>query len=157
MLSTPNADVEVFNLKAIAGEVDWAIAQTNFASLPDYKENEDRGNYTITLIPGIDVGRAFGFNPTYNDEKYRALLQDVRFRRAMAVALDRDELNEVYFLGLGRPTAATIHSGARFYKPEWQDPVGHLRSRPGQPDARRDRSRRARPRPASAPSRTAPT
>ena len=120
VLSTPNADVEVFNLKAIAGEVDWAIAQTNFASLPDYKENEDRGNYTITLIPGIDVGRAFGFNPTYKDEKYRVLLQDVRFRRAMAVALDRDELNEVYFLGLGRPTAATIHSGARFYKPEWQ-------------------------------------
>ena len=35
MLSTPNADVEVFNLKAIAGELDWAIAQTNFASLPD--------------------------------------------------------------------------------------------------------------------------
>ena len=68
----------------------------------------------------IDVGRAFGFNPTYKDEKYRALLNDVRFRRAMSVALDRDELNEVYFLGLGRPTAATIHSGARFYKPEWQ-------------------------------------
>jgi peptide/nickel transport system substrate-binding protein len=120
VLSTPNADVEVFNLKAIAGEVDWAIAQTNFASLPDYKENEERGNYTITLIPGIDVGRAFGFNPTYKDEKYRALMQDVRFRRAMSVALDRDELNEVYFLGLGRPTAATIHSGARFYRPEWQ-------------------------------------
>ena len=120
VLSTPNADVEVFNLKAIAGEVDWAIAQTNFASLPDYKENEDRGNYQITLIPGIDVGRAFGFNPTYKDEKYRALMQDVRFRRAMSVALDRDELNEVYFLGLGRPTAATIHSGARFYRPEWQ-------------------------------------
>ena len=120
VLSTPNADVEVFNLKAIAGEVDWAIAQTNFASLPDYKENEDRGNYTITLIPGIDVGRAFGFNPTYKDEKYRALMDDVRFRRAMSVALDRDELNEVYFLGLGRPTAATIHSGARFYRPEWQ-------------------------------------
>ena len=38
----------------------------------------------------------------------------------MSLALDRDELNEVYFLGLGRPTAATIHSTARFYKPEWQ-------------------------------------
>ena len=38
----------------------------------------------------------------------------------MSVALDRDELNEVYFLGLGRPTAATIHSDARFYRPEWQ-------------------------------------
>ena len=120
VLSTPNASREVFNLKAIAGEVDWAIAQTTFASLPDYKENEDRGNYKITLVPGVDVGRAFGFNPTYKDEKYRALLNDARFRRAMSVALDRDELNDVYFLGLGRPTAATIHSDARYYKPEWQ-------------------------------------
>ena len=52
--------------------------------------------------------------------RYRALFNDVRFRRAMSLALDRDELNEVYFLGLGRPTAATIHSTARFYKPQWQ-------------------------------------
>ena len=120
ILTTPSADTEVFNLKAIAGEVDWAITMTNFASLPDYKENEERGNYSVSLIPGVDVGRAYGFNPTYKDEKYRALFNDVRFRRAMSLALDRDELNEVYFLGLGRPTAATIHSTARFYKPEWQ-------------------------------------
>ena len=120
ILTTPSADTEVFNLKAIAGEVDWAITMTNFASLPDYKENEERGNYTISLIPGVDVGRAFGFNPTYKEDNYRALFNDVRFRRAMSLALDRDELNEVYFLGLGRPTAATIHSTARFYKPEWQ-------------------------------------
>ena len=31
---------------------------TNFASLPDYKENEERGNYTVSLVPGVDVGRA---------------------------------------------------------------------------------------------------
>ena len=118
ILTTPNADTEVFNLKAIAGEVDWAITMTNFASLPDYKENEERGNYTISLIPGVDVGRAFGFNPTYKEDNYRALFNDIRFRRAMSLALDRNELNEVYYLGLGRPTAATIHSTARFYKPE---------------------------------------
>ena len=120
ILTTPSADTEVFNLKAIAGEVDWAITMTNFASLPDYKENEERGNYSVSLIPGVDVGRAYGFNPTYKDDNYRALFNDVRFRRAMSLALDRDELNEVYFLGLGRPTAATIHSTARFYKPQWQ-------------------------------------
>ena len=120
ILTTPSADTEVFNLKAIAGEVDWAITMTNFASLPDYKENEERGNYTVSLIPGVDVGRAYGFNPTYKEDNYRALFNDVRFRRAMSLALDRDELNEVYFLGLGRPTAATIHSTARFYKPQWQ-------------------------------------
>ena len=46
-----------------------------------------------------------------------AQFNDVRFRRAMSLALDGDELNEVYFLGLDRPTAVTIHSTARFYKP----------------------------------------
>jgi len=120
VISTPVADKEVFNIKAIAGEVDWAIAQTSFGALAEYKENEDRGNYNITLVPGVDVGTAYGFNPTYEDEKYRELFLDVRFRRAMSVALDRDELNDVYYFGLGRPTAATIHSDARFYKPEWQ-------------------------------------
>ena len=55
---------------------------TNFASLPDYKENEERGNYTVSLIPGVDVGRAYGFNPTYKEDNYRALFNDVRFRRA---------------------------------------------------------------------------
>ena len=53
----------------------------------------------------------------------------MRLRRAMSLALDRDELSEVYFLGLGQPTAATVHSTARFYLPvrQWlwaeHDPV----------------------------------
>ena len=68
----------------------------------DYKD-EECGNYTVSLIPGVDVGRAYGFNPTYEDDKPRAV-QRLRFRRAMSLALDRDELNEVYFLGLGRPS-----------------------------------------------------
>ena len=117
---------------------------TNFASLPDYKENDERGNYSVSLIPGVDVGRAYGFNPTYKEDNYRALFNDVRFRRAMSLALDRDELNEVYFLGLGRPTAATIHSTARFYKPLWL--WGRARSRTGRPPARRGGPDRARPR-----------
>ena len=143
ILTTPSADTEVFNLKAIAGEVDWAITMTNFASLPDYKENEERGNYTISLIPGVDVGRAYGFNPTYKEENYRALFNDVRFRRAMSLPLDRDELNEVYFLGLGRPTAATIHSTAPLLQPAVAVAVGRARSRTGRPPARRGGPERA--------------
>lgn len=42
----------------------------------------------------------------------------MRFRGA-SLDLDCDELNEV-LLGLGRPTAATIQSAVRCYKPEWQ-------------------------------------
>ena len=90
ILITPGADFELFNLKAIAGEVHWVITMTNFASLPDYKENEQRRNSTISLIPAVDVGGAFGFSPTYKEEKYRAPFNDVRFHRAMSLAVGRD-------------------------------------------------------------------
>ena len=50
ILTTPSADTEVFNLKAIAGEVDWAITMTNFASLPDYQG--ERGTRQLHRLAG---------------------------------------------------------------------------------------------------------
>ena len=65
--------------------------------------DEDRGNYKITLVPGVDVAvRSASTPPT------RMRSTAPVERRALPArhvgSLDRDELNEVYFLGLGRPT-----------------------------------------------------
>ena len=37
----------------------------------------------------------------------------------MSLALNRDEMNEFLFLGMGVPQQATIHFGASFYDPKW--------------------------------------
>ena len=48
-----------------------------------------------------------------------AAFSTLRFRRAMSVAINREEINEVIFFGLGRPAQLTAHTTSRAYKEEY--------------------------------------
>lgn len=95
-------DNEVRILKLVNGEVDYKAQSLQLASAPILLENQESGNYTIDLRPEITIG-AFGFNVTHDDPARRETFGDLRFREAMSVAINRDELNEVGFFGLGTP------------------------------------------------------
>src|SRR6185295_13630156 len=45
--------------------------------------------------------------------------RDVRFRRALSLAVDRDELNEVVYIGLAKPSNNTIMQRSALFKPEY--------------------------------------
>ena len=51
----------------------------------------------------------YNFNMNYPDEAWQKVFRDVRFRRAMSVAINRDEINEVLFFGMGTPAQLTAH------------------------------------------------
>jgi len=95
-------DNEVRLLSIINGEVDYKAQSLQLASAPALLDGQDGGNYTVDLRPEITLG-VFGFNVTHEDEAKRAVFGDVRFREAMSVAINRDELNEVGFFGQGTP------------------------------------------------------
>ena len=59
-------------------------------------------------------------NLNAKDEGWRKLMRDVRFRRALSLATDRDELNEVVYLGLSRPSNNTVMQRCTLFKPEYQ-------------------------------------
>src|SRR5216683_2730421 len=67
------------------------------------------------------VGSQIAFYPNLNadDEVWRKLMRDVRFRRALSLAIDRDELNQVVFLGLARPSNNTIMERSELFRPEY--------------------------------------
>jgi peptide/nickel transport system substrate-binding protein len=67
------------------------------------------------------VGSQIAFYPNLNadDEVWRKLMRDVRFRRALSLAIDRDELNQVVFLGLAKPSNNTIMKRSELFKPEY--------------------------------------
>ena len=46
-------------------------------------------------------------------------MRDVRFRRALSLAIDRDELNQVVYLGLAKPSNNTIMERSELFKPEY--------------------------------------
>ena len=58
-------------------------------------------------------------NLNANDEDWRKLNRDVRFRRALSLGIDRDELNEVVYIGLAKPSANTIMQRSELFKPEY--------------------------------------
>jgi peptide/nickel transport system substrate-binding protein len=50
---------------------------------------------------------------------WRKVMRDVRFRHALSLAIDRDELNEVVYIGLAKPSNNTIMPRSELFKPEY--------------------------------------
>ena len=118
---TTTVDVEGYKLKIIGGEIDLAWLHTNFADFSLYKENERSGDYRVFPVPGL-FGAEAALYPNYNhpDPVKRGLVQDERFRIALSVAINREEINEVLFAGQGVARAATIIPSYRWYRDEWE-------------------------------------
>lgn len=96
---------ELFVLSTINGEVDQKAQNINLSNYPVLKENEAKAGYTIQMPPG-GTGPYIAFNQTHPDPVLREIYGDARFRKAMSLAINRDELNEVLWLGLGKPEQA---------------------------------------------------
>lgn len=93
-------DNEVRILKLVNGEVDYKTQSLQLASAPILLENQEKSDYTIQLKPKIAM-HAFSFNVTSDDPVKREVFGDVRFREAMSIAINREELNEVAYFGQG--------------------------------------------------------
>ena len=98
-------DQELFILSILNGEVDQKAQTIGLSNYPVLKENEEKGGYHLQLPPG-GTGPAIVFNQTIKDLRMRAIYSDVRFRQAMSLAMNREELNEVLWFGLGTPEQA---------------------------------------------------
>jgi peptide/nickel transport system substrate-binding protein len=98
---------EVRNLKIANGEVDYKVQSIDITDYPLYKENEASGNYTADLGFGVGVTLFYGFNLTHPDEGLREIFNDLRFRQAMSLAINREEMVELIYLGQAKPIQAT--------------------------------------------------
>ena len=113
---------DVYTLKVISGEADVAFVRTSLDDYALYKENEDQGGYRVVLILGLngsDIGISLNRN---HPEQWRAeLYQHLRFRQALSMAINRDEVNEAAFFGLAAPRQTTTLPQNSYYKPEWEN------------------------------------
>ncbi|MEZ4725643.1 MAG: ABC transporter substrate-binding protein [Caldilineaceae bacterium] len=113
-------DAEVRTLKFISRELDNAGENPlPVKDYPLYVENEEAGDYKVYLFDnsrGNDVG--VSFNQTHKDSVLKAIFQDVRFRQAMSLAIDRNQINEILYFGRATVRQATIPASVSFYE-EW--------------------------------------
>jgi len=98
-------NLEVANLRAIAGEYDWQERHMDLGKLPVFLENQQKGNYTVRLDPASNGADAtIQLNQSYQGDPEIAMwLRNRDFRHALAIGIDRDQLNETFWLGLGTP------------------------------------------------------
>jgi peptide/nickel transport system substrate-binding protein len=96
-------DTQALNLAAIAGDFDMQERHMIMGNYPVLKENELAGKYRVITWPtfgGSDA--AITFNQTYDKDPVVAeLLQTKDFRVALSYAIDREQIKEAVFLGLG--------------------------------------------------------
>lgn len=113
-------DQEVRLLKLVNGEVDYKAQSLQLSDAPLMLENQEKGNYTIQLKPKISM-QTVSFNVTHADEAKRAVFGDVRFRKAMSEAIDREALNSTAYFGQGALQQYTGFSPLPEYiDPKWK-------------------------------------
>jgi len=95
-------DSQVRLLKLINGEVDYKAQSLSLPSAPLLLENQKKGNFTVELKPGIAMP-TFSFNVTSADPEKRKVFGDLRFRKAMSMAINRKEMNQTAYFGQGEP------------------------------------------------------
>ena len=120
-------DKEVLNLRAAAGEIDFQHRHIEMAKVPVFLENAEKGNYQLRFWPSHGAQAAVTFNMTYGvgrpldyrpDGELQKWLHNKDFRIALALAIDRERINEFVFLGLGKVKNSTFAKGHSFYPGE---------------------------------------
>jgi peptide/nickel transport system substrate-binding protein len=118
------ADAKIIPAKTGAGESDLQARYLRFDNYTFLKEAEERENYKVRLwktAPGAQLAIYPNLNVT--DPVWRGLLRDVRFRRALSLAIDRHEINQAIYYGLAIEGQNTVLPGSPLYdaalRKEW--------------------------------------
>ena len=111
---------EVRDAAIAAGQMNWVNTDTTFTNLPLYRENAERGNYEARLWQTSRVAEhTIMLNHTVKDEVLKKLFTDIRFKRAFSLALDRQLISDVVYLGFGVPAQVQMIPGSAWRVEEW--------------------------------------
>ncbi|MFW6007292.1 MAG: ABC transporter substrate-binding protein [Halanaerobiales bacterium] len=113
-------ETEMASTKAATGEATFAARHLSVKNIPLYKRNEGNENYTTYLY-----NRAFGseitiqLNQGTKDDSLRPVFQDLRFRKALSLAINRENINDKVYFGEGVPRQASVLPTHELYKEEY--------------------------------------
>jgi peptide/nickel transport system substrate-binding protein len=93
-------DVDAAAVEIIAGNVDMARRPVNPANLPLYTQYADEKGYKVYIQDQhASLGEVF-LNITYNDAIWREFVGNVEFRKALAMAIDYEQIIDAVYFGI---------------------------------------------------------
>lgn len=111
---------DVIPAKTGTGESDLQARYLRFDNVPFLKQGEEGNNYK-TLLWTVGRGSQIALFPNLNtnDPTWRGLVRDVRFRRALSLGINREEINQSIYFGLATPANNMIMPESPLYKAEY--------------------------------------
>ncbi len=95
-------DQELYALKLTAGELDFGVRYTRASDLQLFKQSEESGNYTTYIAQSLRPTEFTIFlNRNYPEEPFKSLFSEKDFRSALSMSINRDQMNDILFFGLG--------------------------------------------------------
>ena len=116
------ADAQTRTLKLMSGELH--AAAENPLPVKDYtlyKDGEEQGKYKVYMFDntrGSDC--SFTFNITHKDPVLREIFNNVKFREAMSLAIDRQQVNDVLYFSRATPRQAVPPANTSFME-DWMN------------------------------------
>ena len=108
--------------KTGAGESDLQARYLRMDNYTFLKSTAKRNQFDVHLWQAAKGAHlALYPNMNTNDEVYRNLLRDLRFRRALSLAINRYEINQVVYFRLVQESNNTVLKESPLYKPDYQN------------------------------------
>lgn len=116
------ASSEIIAAKTGSGESDLQARYLSFTDYTFLKRGEDQGGYDVRLWPeGRGSEMALMPNINVKDPAWAQAMGNPDVRRALSLAIDREDINEAIFFGLAKPTANSVLPGSPLYKEEYAE------------------------------------
>jgi peptide/nickel transport system substrate-binding protein len=123
-------ELEVLNLRAIAGNYTIQGRHIDFSKLPVIRENQAQGDYFVDFwTSGTRHPVKIAFNMDWNEDPAIAeyTVNSVEFRRALSLSIEREEINETFFLGVGTPASLCPANTPPYYnESRWDEEWGQF-------------------------------
>jgi len=106
--------------KTGSGESDLQARHLRLDNYTFLKEGESNNDFKVNIW-GTGRGAHIALYPnlTAKEPKWRKLMQNSDFRRALSLAVNRDEINQVVYFGLAKPNADTVLPDSPLYKEKY--------------------------------------
>ena len=114
-------DSKLIPAKAGTGEADLQARHLSFSNYTFLRDNEESADIK-TYLWRIAKGSHIALFPNLNvqDKVWRDLFRDVRFRRALSLAIDREMINESLYFGLALESNNTVLPESPLFREAYQ-------------------------------------
>lgn len=108
-------EAQAITLRASAGDIDFQYRHIRFSDLALLVENAEANGYQVLRWADTTGWFSLYMNQSHADPVMRELMQNLDFRVALSVAIDRNTMNEILYLGTGEISHAAGLAGDPYF------------------------------------------